>query len=258
MSNIQYLMTGTQFTAVGDAGGADLPIPVFARSIADAQAQIRRAYQADDTEVRAIVASPFGLRSVLLTVHFDDEGCAPTLLLFTPDEEDLANVQAELRQDVQDLERVQRLAQALEALGGIGRIEAVLEAAHSALDDASSVVDAGEDEDQAYSKELAEVADLLAVVRDEAKVIDKPRPAITNAEHKALVKELRRLKREGLSFADCVGVFGSRKSGNRWVAAAERNYGEEGSIEIDDEAVVSKSEEGAYVMGWLWVGKHDL
>jgi hypothetical protein len=243
---------------VGDAGGADLPLPIFACSVADAQEQIRRSYQADDTKVRSIEASSYGLRHVLLIVHFDDEECAPALLLFTPQEEDLAEVQARLRKDGQDLERALRHAQALETVGGIGRIEAVLEAAHSALDDASGVVDAGDDEDHAYSKELTDVADLLAVVRDEAKHIDKPRPAITNAQHKALVKELRRLRREGLCFADCVEVFGSRKSGNRYVHAADRNYGKEGSIEIDDEAVVSKSDEGAYVMGWLWVGKHDL
>jgi hypothetical protein len=36
---------------------------------------------------------------------------------------------------------------------------------------------------------------------------------------------------------------------------AKEEYGEDGSIEFDEDAVVSPSEEGAYVQAWVWVSK---
>ena len=39
------------------------------------------------------------------------------------------------------------------------------------------------------------------------------------------------------------------------VDEARAAYGYEGEIEIDDNAILSRSEEGAYVQAWVWVGK---
>ena len=41
------------------------------------------------------------------------------------------------------------------------------------------------------------------------------------------------------------------------VAEAKAEYGYEGQVEIDDNAILSRSEEGAYVQAWVWVGKED-
>lgn len=38
---------------------------------------------------------------------------------------------------------------------------------------------------------------------------------------------------------------------------ARAHYAEEGSIEIDDDAILSRSEEGDYVQAWVWIGKED-
>ncbi len=38
---------------------------------------------------------------------------------------------------------------------------------------------------------------------------------------------------------------------------ARASYAEEGSVEIDDDAILSRSEEGAYVQAWVWVGKEE-
>ena len=40
--------------------------------------------------------------------------------------------------------------------------------------------------------------------------------------------------------------------------AARDQYQREGEIEIDDSAIVSDSEDGAYVQAWVWVDRSDL
>lgn len=40
--------------------------------------------------------------------------------------------------------------------------------------------------------------------------------------------------------------------------SAYRKYHNEGSIEVDPSAVVSEVDEGAYVMGWLWVDRPEI
>lgn len=47
---------------------------------------------------------------------------------------------------------------------------------------------------------------------------------------------------------DLVGGVAYRK-------AAKSQYHSEGQVEIDDDALVSESEEGAYVQAWVWVPK---
>lgn len=177
MSSLQYLgnVPGAAFTSVGDDGtGADVPIPVLARSLQEARARIRGSYLADDVRVRAIDASPYGSESVLLIVRFDDERQTPTLLMFRPHPDDLPAVQAELREESREQALANAKAQALDDLGGWSGLEAVLEAAHGAIDDASGVVDPGEDETRAYDKELARVTTILVAVRDASKRLDTP------------------------------------------------------------------------------------
>ena len=42
---------------------------------------------------------------------------------------------------------------------------------------------------------------------------------------------------------------------NQYRKRAHALFHDEGNIEVDEEAVVSPSKEGAYVQGWLWVEK---
>lgn len=74
------------------------------------------------------------------------------------------------------------------------------------------------------------------------------------------VDELRKLKDAGMTFSDCVAIFGSDDS-NPYVDAARKHFHREGEVEFDDTTVVSESEDaGAYVMAWIWVDdiKMDL
>lgn len=43
-----------------------------------------------------------------------------------------------------------------------------------------------------------------------------------------------------------------------WIAMAQERYQDYGSIEIDDDAILSKSDEGAYVMAWVWISNEDM
>ena len=56
-----------------------------------------------------------------------------------------------------------------------------------------------------------------------------------------------------MSFSEAVQLFGVDRDSDPYAKAAVGIYGEEGSIEIDDKVVVSKSENGRYVMAWVFV-----
>lgn len=43
----------------------------------------------------------------------------------------------------------------------------------------------------------------------------------------------------------------------KYLPLAEQKYSSEGQVEIDDSAVVSDSEDGAYVAAWVWVEDPD-
>jgi hypothetical protein len=43
--------------------------------------------------------------------------------------------------------------------------------------------------------------------------------------------------------------------GQAFIDAATKKYAEEGSVEIDADALVSESENGAYVQAWVWVAR---
>lgn len=70
-------------------------------------------------------------------------------------------------------------------------------------------------------------------------------------------KALMALKEAGLTFSQCVEVFGETEASSPYVALA-RVRQEEGVCEVDEAAVVSKSELGAYVQSWIWVGNDEL
>jgi len=76
-------------------------------------------------------------------------------------------------------------------------------------------------------------------------------PSEVKAIHKALIgsghEELADLVREKASRSD---------SDREYSKAIELS--DEGTFDIDDEPIVSKSEDGAYVMIWQWVDKSDL
>lgn len=42
-----------------------------------------------------------------------------------------------------------------------------------------------------------------------------------------------------------------------YIAHAKHEWHRDGEVEIDDDAIVSESEEGAYVQAWVWVGRPD-
>lgn len=56
----------------------------------------------------------------------------------------------------------------------------------------------------------------------------------------------------GLDFSAIVPLFAESSEDSAYVRTARENQ-REGSFEIDDPAVVSHSDAGAYVMGWMWV-----
>jgi hypothetical protein len=73
-----------------------------------------------------------------------------------------------------------------------------------------------------------------------------------------VVQALKLLKESGLSFGDCVTVFGETADNSPLIGAAQEIHQEEGSLEIDDTTVISRGDEpGAYVMAWVWVNDAD-
>lgn len=63
-----------------------------------------------------------------------------------------------------------------------------------------------------------------------------------------------------MTFADTVHAevanYGLKEK--RYIKAARDRYEQDGVIEFDDTPVVSKSEDGCYVMAWAWVSDDDL
>lgn len=75
----------------------------------------------------------------------------------------------------------------------------------------------------------------------------------------ALQTKLAKLVEQGLTFGDCVAAFATNKQTSKVVQIAHDRYAEPSndSIEIDPETVVSESDDGAWVMAWVWVPKED-
>ena len=61
------------------------------------------------------------------------------------------------------------------------------------------------------------------------------------------------LEHTGLDFSAIVSLFAEKAEDSPYVAAAQQ-MASEGKFEVDEPAVVSKGDDdGAYVMGWMWV-----
>lgn len=61
------------------------------------------------------------------------------------------------------------------------------------------------------------------------------------------------LNHGGLDFSDVVELEGKDSSDPYVAAAQEHRLLEEGTLEVDPKTIVSESEDGAYVMAWIWV-----
>lgn len=77
-----------------------------------------------------------------------------------------------------------------------------------------------------------------------------------------LAEALAALIAGGMQFSDAVRAFAAVQDAedgetSAYVAAAGRLHAEDGVCEIDDTAIVSDGDEGAYVMAWVWVSKDD-
>lgn len=71
---------------------------------------------------------------------------------------------------------------------------------------------------------------------------------------------LEKLIEGGLTFSQVVEAFAKRRSPEEvaYAQAARKNHHKEGDLEVDESAIVSKGDDdGAYVMGWVWVPKAE-
>ncbi len=116
--------------------------------------------------------------------------------------------------------------------------------------------------DLAPAEAAADVADVLTRAASDggiAQAITKEWPMMRDAATVTVSppgKALDALIDGGLTFSDCVKAFAARQDDpNDVVGAARDQYQDEGSVEIDDNAIISDSDEGAYVMAWVWVDK---
>ena len=81
--------------------------------------------------------------------------------------------------------------------------------------------------------------------------------AVTGATAAEIVKLLR--KKHGLTFGDCATAFCDPRDRRYIAAAQDHRLIEDGTLEVDDNAVVSRGDDpGAYVQAWLWVYRSDL
>lgn len=84
-----------------------------------------------------------------------------------------------------------------------------------------------------------------------------PTPVLVPAAAGTIQERLAALKAEGLTFGACITAFGVDRDTDPFAKVAFENYQDEGSTEIDDFTVLSKSKDGAYVMAWVWVSNEE-
>lgn len=85
---------------------------------------------------------------------------------------------------------------------------------------------------------------------------DCPRHALSSAE--CLCEHQQELERQEVANTQHL----TKVNGDKYRAAAKRLWGDVGSIEIDDDAKVSRADDsdaepGAYVQAWVWVDDDD-
>lgn len=82
--------------------------------------------------------------------------------------------------------------------------------------------------------------------------------ALQSATHDERIAMLKaHFKEFGIQFSDMAHVFGVDRDSDPFASVAHENYGREGEIEVDNPVVLSESDEGAYVMAWVWVSNDD-
>lgn len=81
-------------------------------------------------------------------------------------------------------------------------------------------------------------------------LLNQPAGELTPAVRRT--EALKALKSDGLTFGECIEAFAD-KDDDPFVGAAQ-NKVREGELEVDSPTVVSRGDDdGAYVMGWIWV-----
>lgn len=75
----------------------------------------------------------------------------------------------------------------------------------------------------------------------------------------AMTELLKVAKENGLDFSQCVREFGEDVESNAFAVAAQNRYCRDSSdnIEIDSHAVVSETENGAWVSAWLFINNSE-
>ena len=75
----------------------------------------------------------------------------------------------------------------------------------------------------------------------------------------AMTELLKAAKENGLDFSQCVREFGEDVESNAFAVAAQNRYcrGSSDNIEIDSHAVISETENGAWVSAWLFINNSE-
>ena len=85
--------------------------------------------------------------------------------------------------------------------------------------------------------------------------LEVPATASPDVGRKTVLNEL---VQEGLMVGGALTAFASEDDDPFVQAAREKyEYGSDGDVDIDANPPISESDEGAYVLGWLWVSKDD-
>lgn len=84
-----------------------------------------------------------------------------------------------------------------------------------------------------------------------------PRPTPLATRIRVTENELDQIKPGTDLYKHAVDSLDESQRGWTYIQRAEDLYSREGEIEIDDDAAVSISEDGAYVQGWVWVPNEE-
>lgn len=131
------------------------------------------------------------------------------------------------------------------------------EAAELAMQDltmcVTDLVDAGKDVVEQW--ETSKLAEAVRELSTAVAVLDpsRVRGMALRSDRSQLMRQLQRLLAKGLTFDDCVEVFGEKTTDSPVASLAKQRLQDEGRLEIDDHTVVSYSADGgAYVLAWIW------
>ncbi len=113
-------------------------------------------------------------------------------------------------------------------------------------------------EEQATLFALNEVGDLrlpISTGQDARWVeIQSPTvPVVIDANDKPLIEILTELKNRGLTQADVLSVYGVPRDGNPYASYLQRHLGNDTEMELDDDVLLSKTDDGCWVSCWRYV-----